>query len=143
MNNADFKQRFLFPETDIRGELVRLDESLEAILGTHDYPLAVQGLVGEAVAAVALLAGTLAAMLAAFPLLFPEPGADAIPSSAAPAIWQRPGDFYALAARAVTEARVIAEGDAEAPAKLRETCAACHADFLHFDPFGATKTADN
>mgnify|MGYP000350783626 CR=1 FL=1 len=91
----------------------------------------------------ALLAGTLAAMLAAFPLLFPEPGADAIPSSAAPAIWQRPGDFYALAARAVTEARVIAEGDAEAPAKLRETCAACHADFLHFDPFGATKTADN
>ena len=46
MNNADFKQRFLFPETDIRGELVRLDESLEAILGTHDYPLAVQGLVG-------------------------------------------------------------------------------------------------
>ncbi|MEQ8259260.1 MAG: Hsp33 family molecular chaperone HslO [Alcanivorax sp.] len=59
MNNADFKQRFLFPDTDIRGELVRLDESLEAILGTHDYPLAVQGLVGEAVAAVALLAGTL------------------------------------------------------------------------------------
>ncbi len=59
MNNADFKQRFLFPDTDIRGELVRLDESLAAILGTHDYPLAVQGLVGEAVAAVALLAGTL------------------------------------------------------------------------------------
>jgi molecular chaperone Hsp33 len=59
LNNADFKQRFLFPDTDIRGELVRLDESLEAILGTHDYPLAVQGLVGEAVAAVALLAGTL------------------------------------------------------------------------------------
>jgi molecular chaperone Hsp33 len=59
LNNADFKQRFLFPETDIRGELVRLDESLEAILGSHDYPLAVQGLVGEAVAAVALLAGTL------------------------------------------------------------------------------------
>ena len=59
MNNADFKQRFLFPETDTRGELVRLDESLEAILGTHDYPLAVQGLVGEAVAAVSLLAGTL------------------------------------------------------------------------------------
>lgn len=59
MNNADFKQRFLFPDTDIRGELVRLDESLEAVLGSHDYPLAVQGLVGEAVAAVALLAGTL------------------------------------------------------------------------------------
>jgi len=59
LNNADFKQRFLFPETDIRGELVRLDESLETILGSHDYPLAVQGLVGEAVAAVALLAGTL------------------------------------------------------------------------------------
>lgn len=59
MNDTDFKQRFLFPDSDIRGELVRLEESLGAILGAHDYPMAVQGLVGEAVAAVALLAGTL------------------------------------------------------------------------------------
>lgn len=56
---ADQKQRFLFPDTDVRGELVRLDRSLTAILGAHDYPMSVQGLVGEAVAAVALLAGTL------------------------------------------------------------------------------------
>lgn len=59
MNNADFKQRFLFPDSDVRGELVRLEDSLAAILGAHQYPMAVQGLVGEAVAAVALLAGTL------------------------------------------------------------------------------------
>lgn len=90
-----------------------------------------------------LLADTLAAMLTAFPLLFPEPGADATPSSAAPAIWQRPEEFHAFATRAATEARAIAEGDAETPARLRETCAACHADFLYFDPFGAMKAADN
>ncbi|HCE40292.1 Hsp33 family molecular chaperone HslO [Alloalcanivorax profundimaris] len=56
---ADQKQRFLFPDSDIRGELVRLDRSLAEVLGAHDYPMAVQGLVGEAVAAVALLTGTL------------------------------------------------------------------------------------
>lgn len=59
MTSSDFKQRFLFPDSDIRGELVRLDETLGPILGARDYPLAVQGLVGEAVAAAALLAGTL------------------------------------------------------------------------------------
>lgn len=59
MSNTDFKQRFLFSDSDVRGELVRLEESLAAILSAHDYPMAVQGLVGEAVAAVALLAGTL------------------------------------------------------------------------------------
>lgn len=59
MTTSDFKQRFLFPESDIRGELARLEESLATILGARDYPLAVQGLVSEAVAAVALLAGTL------------------------------------------------------------------------------------
>lgn len=59
-DESDFKQRFLFPGSDIRGELVRVEHSLGPILGApHDYPLAVQGLVGEAVAAVALLAGTL------------------------------------------------------------------------------------
>lgn len=59
MTTCDFKQRFLFPDSDIRGELVRLEDSLTTILDARAYPLAVQGLVGEAVAAVALLAGTL------------------------------------------------------------------------------------
>ncbi|WP_063520793.1 Hsp33 family molecular chaperone HslO, partial [Alcanivorax sp. HI0083] len=53
------KQRFLFPDSDIRGELVQVESSVSRILEGHNYPLAVQGLIGEAVAAVALLASTL------------------------------------------------------------------------------------
>ncbi|KZY32514.1 molecular chaperone Hsp33 [Alcanivorax sp. HI0044] len=55
----DHKQRFLFPDSDIRGELVQVESSVSRILEGHNYPLAVQGLIGEAVAAVALLASTL------------------------------------------------------------------------------------
>lgn len=55
----DHKQRFLFPDSDIRGELVQLESSISRILEGHNYPLAVQGLISEAVAAVALLASTL------------------------------------------------------------------------------------
>lgn len=55
----DHKQRFLFPESDIRGELVQLESSVARITEAHSYPLPVQGLIGEAVAAVALMASTL------------------------------------------------------------------------------------
>ena len=55
----DHKQRFLFPDSDIRGELVQVESSVTRIIEGHNYPLAVQGLIGEAVAAVALLASTL------------------------------------------------------------------------------------
>ncbi|WP_323775052.1 Hsp33 family molecular chaperone HslO [Alcanivorax sp.] len=55
----DHKQRFLFPDSDIRGELVQVESSVSRILEGHSYPLPVQGLIGEAVAAVALLASTL------------------------------------------------------------------------------------
>lgn len=56
---SDHKQRFLFPDCDIRGELVQLETSIARILEPHDYPMAVEGLIGEAVAAVALLTSTL------------------------------------------------------------------------------------
>ncbi len=55
----DHKQRFLFPDSDIRGELVQVESSVSRILEGHSYPLPVQGLIGEAVAAGALLASTL------------------------------------------------------------------------------------
>lgn len=55
----DHKQRFLFPDSDIRGELVQLESSVARITEAHNYPLPVQGLIGEAVAAVALMASTL------------------------------------------------------------------------------------
>ena len=49
----DHKQRFLFPDSDIRGELVQVESSVSRIIEGHNYPLPVQGLIGEAVAAVA------------------------------------------------------------------------------------------
>lgn len=59
MTNSDYKQRFFFSDCDIRGEILRLESSLAPILQAHDYPLSVQGILSEAVAAVALMASTL------------------------------------------------------------------------------------
>lgn len=57
--DTDSRYRFLFPETDIRGETLRLEASLApAIQGRH-YPDGVATLLGEAMAACALLSGTL------------------------------------------------------------------------------------
>lgn len=59
MRENDFKQRFLFPDTDLRGEIVHLDASLGPALNARDYPLTVRGLLGEALVASVLLASTL------------------------------------------------------------------------------------
>lgn len=59
MRENDFKQRFLFPETDLRGEMVHLDAALAPVLNARDYPLTIRGLLGETLAASVLLAGTL------------------------------------------------------------------------------------
>ncbi len=59
MTNADSKQRFLFPDSDIRGEILRLEASLAPVLQARDYPLSVQGLLSEALAAAMLMASTL------------------------------------------------------------------------------------
>jgi molecular chaperone Hsp33 len=56
---TDLLQRFLFEQTDIRGELVRLDQSYTDALSAHDYPETVQRLLGEFLAAAALLSATL------------------------------------------------------------------------------------
>ena len=52
-------QRFLFENTDIRGELVSLDSSFQEALAAHDYPLPVKALLGELAAATVLLSSTL------------------------------------------------------------------------------------
>lgn len=59
MSNADSKQRFFFSDCDIRGEILRLEASLAPILQAREYPLSVQSLLSEAMAAVVLLASTL------------------------------------------------------------------------------------
>ncbi|GAB7528635.1 Hsp33 family molecular chaperone HslO [Pseudomonas sp. 3A(2025)] len=57
--DTDFTQRFLFDENDARGELVGLDQSYAEVLARHPYPAPVARLLGELMAAAALLVGTL------------------------------------------------------------------------------------
>ncbi len=56
---TDSIQRFLFEGTPIRGELVHLQATWRAVLERHDYPPVLRTLLGEAMAACALLAATL------------------------------------------------------------------------------------
>ncbi|MEE8058044.1 MAG: Hsp33 family molecular chaperone HslO [Pseudomonadales bacterium] len=56
---TDLLQRFIFDTTDIRGELCRLEQSYQDCLAAHQYPKAVANLLGEFMAAAALLSATL------------------------------------------------------------------------------------
>ncbi|MFV3404229.1 MULTISPECIES: Hsp33 family molecular chaperone HslO [Pseudomonas] len=57
--DTDFTQRFIFDDRDVRGEMVALESSYAEVLAKHDYPQAVRQLLGELMAAAALLVGTL------------------------------------------------------------------------------------
>ncbi|MFW3898767.1 Hsp33 family molecular chaperone HslO [Pseudomonas bharatica] len=57
--DTDFTQRFIFDERDVRGELVSLETSYARVLEKHPYPQPVAQLLGELMAAAALLVGTL------------------------------------------------------------------------------------
>ena len=57
--DTDFTQRFIFDETDARGELVSLERSYAEVLAKHPYPEPVAQLLGELMAAAALLVGTM------------------------------------------------------------------------------------
>lgn len=59
MSDTDRLYRFVFDHLGIRGNLVHLDATWRAVLGTHPYPDAVRDLLGEALAAVTLLASTI------------------------------------------------------------------------------------
>ena len=59
MSNLDSMQRFTFDETDVRGELVCLHKSLNAVLSKHDYPSALKVELGKLMAASALMSATL------------------------------------------------------------------------------------
>lgn len=58
-SRSDFRSRFLFENLAVRGELVRLDATVATVLAKHAYPEPLQALLGEALAAAALLTGTL------------------------------------------------------------------------------------
>ncbi len=59
MADFDFTQRFIFESTDVRGELASLEESYAHVLAKHTYPEPVATLLGELMAAAALLINTL------------------------------------------------------------------------------------
>lgn len=56
---TDQMQRFLLNDTDIRGELVCLEQSYQQTLANHQYPPVVATLLGEFLAAAAMLSATL------------------------------------------------------------------------------------
>lgn len=55
----DTLRRFLFEHLPVRGETVHLDATWQAVLERHDYPPALRTVLGELMAAAALLAATL------------------------------------------------------------------------------------
>jgi molecular chaperone Hsp33 len=56
---SDSLQRFLFEGAPVRGELVHLDATWRAVLERHDYPGPLRTVLGELMAAAALLSATL------------------------------------------------------------------------------------
>lgn len=59
MPQFDQTIRFLFDNTPIRGELTQLDRAYQDILGKHPYPEAIRNLLGEFLAATAMLSDTI------------------------------------------------------------------------------------
>ncbi len=59
MSENDSLQRFIFVNSPVRGELIHLNNSYLAVSERHPYPLPVRKLLGETLAAAALLRTTL------------------------------------------------------------------------------------
>jgi molecular chaperone Hsp33 len=55
----DQSQRFIFDNTDVRGEITHLQQCYVETIGSHQYPAAVAQLLGEFLAAASLLSTTL------------------------------------------------------------------------------------
>ena len=57
--HADTLRRFVFEQEDIRGSIVRLRDTWQHLLNAEDYPQHVRSVLGEALAATALLGRSL------------------------------------------------------------------------------------
>ncbi|WP_434927591.1 Hsp33 family molecular chaperone HslO [Shewanella sp. HL-SH8] len=55
----DILHRYLFDNADVRGEIVQLQDCYQQVLSAHDYPVAVQHLLGQLMAATSLLTATI------------------------------------------------------------------------------------
>lgn len=58
-SDKDSLRRFIFEDLGVRGEIVHLDASYQAVIELRDYPSAVRERLGEALAAVLLLSATI------------------------------------------------------------------------------------
>ena len=56
---TDRLQRFIFDDTQVRGEIAQLHSTYQQAIANHGYPLAVERLLGELLAACALLTATI------------------------------------------------------------------------------------
>ena len=54
-DSSDTLRRFLFEKEDVRGSIVRLNDTWRHLLNADDYPEHVRPVLGEALAATALL----------------------------------------------------------------------------------------
>ncbi|PCI30030.1 MAG: Hsp33 family molecular chaperone HslO [SAR324 cluster bacterium] len=59
MTEQDTLQRFIFENTDSRGELVHLEKSYQSALERREYPPAIRQLLGEVMVAATLLSATI------------------------------------------------------------------------------------
>jgi len=59
MRQQDILQRFLFENTDIRGELIHLETVIQALLERHPYPAQILDIIGQSLAAVGLLSASI------------------------------------------------------------------------------------
>lgn len=59
MEQQDTLQRFIFEHAPVRGEIVHLDDTWQAVLERHEYPLPLRTVLGELMVAAALFAATL------------------------------------------------------------------------------------
>ncbi|GIU34214.1 33 kDa chaperonin [Shewanella schlegeliana] len=56
---TDNLYRYLFENASVRGELVQLQNSYQEVISAHEYPLAIQKVLGELMASTSLLTATL------------------------------------------------------------------------------------
>lgn len=59
MKENDIIQRFIFEKANIRGEIIHLDATYQAIIKQHKYPQKIAGFLGEAMIACILLTGSI------------------------------------------------------------------------------------
>ena len=57
--NSDQLQRFIFDNSDIRGEIISLEQSYQQIIQNRNYPPVIANLLGEMLAAIGLMSATL------------------------------------------------------------------------------------